>query len=318
MGSAPPPGLKVRAVERTDAAAIAALITAVDSSFGLGPWVAEVDISEDFGDPDLDLSTDTWVVEDAGEIVGYCEIWNTRREDTEALEAQGWVLPSHRGLGVGSFLVESFERAGEAAADRLARRPLVLRTYFTGEDEAARDLFERRGYRLVRHFFHMAVDLDDVSTEPVEPPAGLTMRTLDADVDGPMLHEFIEEVFAEHWNWAPMSSENFWRRVTDRDGFDPALNLIVFDGDRMVGAALNVVKLGQGWVNDLGVRKDMRGRGIGELLLRNSFATFKRRGMREARLGVDAGNLTGAVRLYERVGMREIRRFDTYDKVLRR
>jgi len=34
-------------------------------------------------------------------------------------------------------------------------------------------------------------------------------------------------------------------------------------------------------------------------------------------LGVDAGSLTGATRLYERAGMRPIRQFDTYELELR-
>jgi ribosomal protein S18 acetylase RimI-like enzyme len=33
-------------------------------------------------------------------------------------------------------------------------------------------------------------------------------------------------------------------------------------------------------------------------------------------LGVDAESTTGAVRLYERVGMRQVRRADTWEKAL--
>jgi ribosomal protein S18 acetylase RimI-like enzyme len=48
-------------------------------------------------------------------------------------------------------------------------------------------------------------------------------------------------------------------------------------------------------------------------LLRHAFREFRHRGFRRARLGVDAENTTGAVRLYEQVGMRQIRRYDTYE-----
>lgn len=306
----------LRAARPSDAGAIAELITAVDRSFGLGPWIAEADVREDLEDPDLQLATDTWLVEGSEGIVGYSEIWNTRREDAEALEAQGWVLPSRRGLGVGTFLVDRFEDAAIAAAPSLERRPLLVRTYFTAEDDAARALFAARGYELVRHFFHMSVDLEEISAGPPDVPAGTSLRALDPHIDARELHDLIEHAFSQHWSWTPMTFENFWRRIAGRDDFDPSLNLLAFEGGRIVGAALNVIKLGEGWVNDLGVHRDARGRGIGELLLRHSFALFRSRGLQRAALGVDASNATGALRLYEKVGMNVVRRFDTYDKEL--
>ena len=50
----------------------------------------------------------------------------------------------------------------------------------------------------------------------------------------------------------------------------------------------------------------------GRALLRAVFAEFARRGVSEVRLKVDAGNPTGAVRLYRRVGMDELRRYAVY------
>jgi ribosomal protein S18 acetylase RimI-like enzyme len=50
------------------------------------------------------------------------------------------------------------------------------------------------------------------------------------------------------------------------------------------------------WVSTLGVRRPWRTRGIGLALLRHSFNEFYRRGKRKVGLGVDAQNLTGALR----------------------
>ena len=63
-----------------------------------------------------------------------------------------------------------------------------------------------------------------------------------------------------------------------------------------------------GWVGTLGVRRPWRKRGIGLALLRHSFNEFYRRGKRKVGLGVDAQNLTGALRLYESAGMQSTRR----------
>jgi ribosomal protein S18 acetylase RimI-like enzyme len=72
-----------------------------------------------------------------------------------------------------------------------------------------------------------------------------------------------------------------------------------------------------GWVGTLGVRREWRKCGIGMALLRHSFNEFYRRGKRKVGLGVDAQNLTGALRLYENAGMHVHQAFDQYEKELR-
>ena len=52
--------------------------------------------------------------------------------------------------------------------------------------------------------------------------------------------------------------------------------------------------------------------GLGEALLRAAFAELFARGRRRVGLGVDTENVTGALRLYERVGMRPIERNDNW------
>lgn len=314
VGRILPQGYTVRHAETSDARALAALINSVDESLGSTPWVTEADIVEDYGDPDLDVAAHTWVVERGSRVAAYAELWKVADEDHEPVDAQGWVAPTDRGRGLGTFLVDTYENAALERARSVGRKRILLRSYFPGPDDAARAVFAGRGYSLVRHFWHMWIDLNAVSPAPPPVPAGLTLRTLDADADARALHEMIMAAFEGHWGWTPASFENFWRRVSGREDFDPTLSLLVFERDRLIAASINVLKLGEGWVNELGVLKEARGRGIGELLLRHSFALFKRRGLPAAALGVDAGNETGAVRLYERVGMRSIRSFDSYEK----
>ena len=51
-------------------------------------------------------------------------------------------------------------------------------------------------------------------------------------------------------------------------------------------------------------------------LLRHSFAEFYRRGTTKVSLRVDAENLTGATRLYERAGMHQVFDAVVYEKQL--
>lgn len=65
------------------------------------------------------------------------------------------------------------------------------------------------------------------------------------------------------------------------------------------------------------VHPDFERRGIGLALLQHAFGEYYRRGYHSVSLGVDAENLTGALRLYEKSGMHVHRQFDLYEKELR-
>ena len=68
----------------------------------------------------------------------------------------------------------------------------------------------------------------------------------------------------------------------------------------------------------LGVRRPWRGRGIGRALLLTAFvAVHIRGGGTRSSWGVDAANPSGATRLYEDVGMRELHSFEIWEKSLR-
>lgn len=307
------PGLKLRPARTEDAGAIARLMAAADEAEGLDPWVTETDVAEDLNDPDLRLETDTWVFEDAGDLVGYGELWNAHEEAADAIEAQGWTAPTHLGRGIGSTIIELTETAARQAAERFTKRPVLLRNFIWADNSAARALLDARGYEVVRHFFHMAIDLTDLPAPP-PVPEGLELRSLDPSRDKEPLHALIVHAFSKHWNWSPLSLDNFWRRIVDRDDFDPELTLVVEEGGRLVGTSINATKVGQGWVNDLAVHEDARGRGIGELLLRHSFERFRTKGWSKVGLGLDSSNATGALRLYQRVGMHVTRQFDALEK----
>ena len=64
------------------------------------------------------------------------------------------------------------------------------------------------------------------------------------------------------------------------------------------------------------MRPAWRRRGIGAFLLRVAFAELARRGLPRVMLNVDAGNVSGAIDLYERAGMRVRRQWEIYEKEL--
>ena len=65
------------------------------------------------------------------------------------------------------------------------------------------------------------------------------------------------------------------------------------------------------------VRRRWRKLGLGLALLQHSFRQLHERGKKGVSLDVDASNLTGATRLYEKAGMSVTRQSDMYVQQLR-
>jgi ribosomal protein S18 acetylase RimI-like enzyme len=75
--------------------------------------------------------------------------------------------------------------------------------------------------------------------------------------------------------------------------FDAQAWFLTFEGDRLVGAVLNWK---EGYVKDLVVHPDSRGRGLGKGLMLQTFGEFARRGVSRITLKTDSINPTQAWR----------------------
>jgi ribosomal protein S18 acetylase RimI-like enzyme len=190
---------------------------------------------------------------------------------------------------------------------------------FLADGHAAEQLLETRGYRRVRGSWTMEIELG-VEAPRASALDGIEVRPYRHPEDEQRTYEAHEEAFLDHWGHHPQTLET-WRgfSVNARD-FDPTLWFLAWDGDEVAGYVLNAFERpgdpGYGWVGTLGVRRQWRRRGIGEALLRRSFAAMHARGQQRVRLSVDAENPTGATRLYERVGMHVLRASNSWKKTL--
>jgi mycothiol synthase len=237
------------------------------------------------------------ILEVDGRIVGYADIWP---EDTN-LQIDA-AAPGHWDV----FFEWAEEHALKAGIPQ-------MRAYFNEGHELER-VVEARGYHYWRSSFTMRVEFDARPDTP-ELPAGIKLRTY-RDGDAEPLRAALNEAFVEDPFWhtiTPASLREFYLR---RRGFDPSLWLLAWDGDALAGFAITFPERpgdkDLGWVATLGVRAPWRRRGLGEALLRTAFGVLYDRGLRQIGLGVDAENPTGALRLYERAGMRALTRNDNW------
>jgi mycothiol synthase len=284
--------LSVRPITTDDFPAVAALLAEDETHlFGRPSRLGVPDVTAWLTGPDL--SSDSWLFEEGGSPVALG--WVEKHGDTGV--AVGVVHHLHRGRGIGSRLLDqSEERLRALGAERIHNVTLA-------PDVAAPPLLSGRGYREVRRFWEMTIELGD--EPPPEPalPGGLRVEPFSVD-SSRAFHAAIEEAFAEHWEHKPEPYEEWWQRQVVKPDHDPSLWFLVRDGDEVAAGARNdPERSGGGWIGALGVRPAWRGRGLAKALLLRSFREFHSRGQRRVGLGVDSENATGATHLYERVGM---------------
>lgn len=213
----------------------------------------------------------------------------------------------------GGFTV--WVRAGEPAGEIAGPLLSAIRSHTPGRIETVvplwaggmADVLERLGCERLRDVLEMRIELGPAAADPVWPD-GIRLRPFVAERDAADVHACLVEAFAasdEHV--APYAEWRPW--LLGDPSYDPALVFVAESDGAVTGMAQCWT---EGFVKDLAVRPAFRGRGLGEALLQAAFAEFARRGVSEVRLKVDADNPTGAVRLYRRVGMEELRRHAVY------
>ena len=258
-----------------------------------------------------------------GEMAGYLEAWTLAKPPVHP-----WIWarvdPDYEDKGIGTWLLHWAEQRVLQALERLPadlRFAPRLGTY--REALKGKRLFEDLGYQHIRSSYTMLIEMDAPVPAPVFPE-GITLRTYNPATDAAATYQAQRDSFRDHFGYLDEPFEDGlekFKHVWEQENFDPTLLFLAMDGDDIVGISLcppnSIDDREMGWVSTLGVVRSWRKRGLGLALLRDSFNEFYRRGKRKVGLGVDAQNLTGALRLYESAGMHVHQAIDLYEKELR-
>ena len=253
--------------------------------------IEEADIVADWGRPSFDVAGSTMGVFDGDDLVAYAELTSEKRADAA-------VHPDHRRRGLGTTLAAWVRSTAKARGWALVGSPVPQ-----GSDGDR--LLEKLGY-FVRWESWILELPEGAEIEQQALPGGYTIRTAETPDDLRAAWDVIEGAFADWADRARQPLEDFTAEVTGRPGFEPWHLRLVVDPEGEAVAACHLVhdvaNSDTGFVQAIGVRHDRRGLGLARALLADAFGNARAAGATRSELNTDTR--TGALGLYEHVGMR--------------
>ena len=283
-----PAGLTSRPLVMSDATAVYEVMAAQEQEDIGKVAIEEADILADWQRPSYDVSAGTVGVLDGDRLVAYAEHMGGDKGDAA-------VHPAYRGRGIGTTLARWMQERARAAGASVVGMPVP-------QGSAGDRLLEALGYRVRWETWELY--LPEGAEIPARPlPDGYALREATPD-DYPACWAVLEDAFLE---WAVRDREpydDFLASVVGRQGFEPwHLRVVTDPGGEVVGVT-NVLLFGgdEGYVNKVATRADQRGRGLAQAMLVDAFAAARAHGATHSGLATDSR--TGALSLYEKVGMR--------------
>lgn len=316
-------GVTWRPLQPDDAAALHALVRAVELADGQPYATTPEEMEKHLADPNVDPAADTlagWAPDGSLACFGAARGRKTavRRR---SVSMDGGVHPGWRRRGLGSAVLGWTEARGR---ERLAANPSELPAFLEAwaEERLAdrRALFEKHGFTPIRWYIEMRRPLDERLAER-ELPAGLAVVGWSAERDGEF-REAHNSAFRDHWGSEPLTAEEWRHHYSESPLFRGDLTMAATDGRQIVSYVTayfsesdsQVTGRRDGWLGQVGTLREWRGKGVASALMIRVMHAMAAAGMTHAMLDVDSDNPTGAMGLYERLGFRPDRRYVRWAK----
>ena len=264
------------------------------------------------------------ICENDGEMIAFSFIyWEVKACGDWVYNLSGYLVPEWRDKGIGKVMLRYCEEQLRGFADR---HPVDVAKYFQrvvpeSQSDLSR-LLIKEGYQIIRYHYSMVRPIQ-LPLPDAPMPQGLQVRSVD-EKDYRRVWDANQEAFTENW-WHNTANEMDYEYWKSSPWFNPQLWKVAWDGNQVAGMVLNYINANEnleynrkrGYTEEICVRKAWRKRGLARSLLAQSIHMFREMGFEETALGVDAGNESGALRLYKSVGYEVAHRSLTYRKPLR-
>jgi GNAT superfamily N-acetyltransferase len=295
-----PDRFTTRPLTLDDLDAVYQLIAVCERSANGASDIDPEDVRSDWSRPGFELATDAIAVCERDRLAATAEVFKNRADVN--------VHPEFEGLGIGAWL-----RPWTEERSRALGRPKVGQTLADSEIEAMAFL-RRHGYVYGHTSWMLAIEMGARPAEP-DPPDGISVRTFVPGQDDGATYRVVEDAFNEWPNREPATFDEWAAMTIRRQDFEPELLQLALDGDHVVGVVYSIDYPDDGgWIQQVAVAATHRRRGIARSLLQRAFAMSWDRGDRACGLSTDSR--TGALGLYENVGMHVTRSYTNLTKAL--
>ncbi|HKY79761.1 MAG TPA: GNAT family N-acetyltransferase [Anaerolineales bacterium] len=317
--------LQLRPVTMDDMDRVLGLVNAFSRHYLGVDELDKAEVCNFWSAPGLNMAEDLRLLVTAeGEALGYVECASL---DSPPVHHFIWlrVHPEYLSQGLEERLIAWAEQRAHSMLELCPPDLRVsIQTFIPAQVKPYAAMLESHSYALIRHSFMMAIKLAEA---PIAPAWSLDfeLRPFIEEGDLQAVYQAYDEAFSDHYGHVKRpfeaSLKRFRHMLIEDETYDPGLWFLAWDGDEVAGLSLcfphSSEDLEMGWLALPDVPRRWRKRGLGKALLLHTFEEFRKRGQKRVGLGVDASNLTGAVKLYEDVGMHVARQYDRYEKELR-
>ena len=302
-----------------DARTIHSIVRAAETAEGWTFQTSLGEIEDLLEAPHIDRGVDGRLALLDGEPAGYALVdHDPSGVRLERAYLRGAVHPERRRAGVGTALIEwSIARATERLEAYPHDLPRYVRAPARESQADAIALYQRAGLVPVRYEDELLRPLEKALEVPLAPGVEIRLwdRARDEEIRGVR-----NAAFADHWGSTPTSPEHWQHWLAGATVRLDLSRMAVLDG-RVVGYSLNehypddeeLTGRRDGWIANLGVLREARGRGIASSLIAASIDAFRAAGFTHAMLGVDTANPSGAYGLYQRLGFEPYERWVTHE-----
>ena len=193
--------------------------------------------------------------------------------------ATGLVDPAHRGQGLGAALLDWALDPARTGADQVTVETEAL-------TDRARALFAARGLHQTFAEDVLRFDLAGAELPRVDLPTGVTVAPWSTELAGRFFAAY-DAAFRDRPGFPGWSAEQWVEWTTDDEDFRSDWSLLATDP---VAGDLGFLTAAEGWIVQVGVRPQWRGRRLGAALVVEALRRMRTAGSAEALLDVNVDN----------------------------
>lgn len=274
-------------------------------------YVSPQVIAERLGRPNYSPEQDLFLIEIAGDIIGYMDMVPELAIKRVILDC--WIHPEHRRKGLATKL---FSHATHRARELSAKVAYVniLKDNVTAKSVLSKLCFERIG-----RFLELRLEMAKIPWWDINQTALGCCHLQRGEED--KLMRIQNRCFAGTWGYNPNTVEEITYR-TNLSSCSPEDVILTYQEDEIIGycwtEVINDEEAGggrAGRISMIGTDPDFRGKGVGKRVLLAGLTHLKNKGMRVTELTVDSEN-KAACALYRFVGFEVLTSSLWYEKVI--